>query len=54
MTVRAVKLAAAGWLGGQSLQGVAADFDVDASTLAREFGRPGIPVRPRRGWPPSS
>ena len=35
---------------GESLKVVASRSGVDARTLAREFKRAGIQVRPRRGW----
>ncbi len=54
MTGRIVQRAATRYRKGESLKVVAAQFDVDARTLAREFGRAGVPIRPRRGWPPST
>jgi len=36
---------------GEPLKIVAARFDVDARTLAREFKRADIETRPRHGWP---
>lgn len=54
MTDRSVQHAATHYRNGESLKKVAARFDVDARTLAREFRRAGIPVRPRRGLPPST
>jgi hypothetical protein len=35
---------------GQSLVTVADAFNVDTRTLAREFRKAGLPIRPRRGW----
>jgi hypothetical protein len=54
MTDRIVQRAATRYRHGESLKVVAAQFDVDATTLAREFRRAGVPIRPRRGWPPST
>lgn len=50
-TDRTVREAAQRYEAGESLKVVAARFDVDARTLAREFNRAGIPIRARRGWP---
>ena len=52
MTDRSVRQAATRYESGESLMVVAARFGVDARTLAREFKRAGVPIRPRRGWPP--
>jgi len=54
MTDRIVQRAATRYRRGASLKVIAAQFDVDARTLAREFRRAGVPIRPRRGWPPST
>jgi hypothetical protein len=54
MTDRTVRQAAARYSKGDSLKTVAADFAVDARTLACEFQRAGVPVRRRRGWPRTS
>ena len=54
MTDRSVREAAKRYGSGESLKVVAVQFDVDAKTLAREFRRAGVPIRPRRGWPPST
>jgi transposase-like protein len=54
MTDSIVQRAATSYRKGESLRMVAAQFDVDARTLAREFRRAGLPIRPRRGWPPST
>ena len=35
---------------GISLVDVAAQFDVNAATIRREFTKAGITIRPRRGW----
>ena len=35
---------------GLSLADVAAEFGIHERTLAREFRRVWIPIRPRRGW----
>lgn len=37
---------------GESLKVVGAQYAIDAGTLAREFRRAGVPIRPRRGWVP--
>jgi len=37
---------------GLSLAAVAARYGIDPQTVASRFRRAGIPVRPRRGWPP--
>jgi transposase len=52
LTDRIVQRAATRYRKGESLQVVAAQFDVDARTLSKEFRRAGVPIRPRRGWPP--
>jgi len=49
MTDRSVRQAARRYEAGESLKGVAARFDVDARTLAREFEGAGIKIRPRHG-----
>jgi len=36
---------------GLSLADVAAEYGIDAQTVANRFRRAGIPVRPRRRWP---
>jgi transposase-like protein len=54
MTDRSVRQAAKSYAAGESLVQVASQFGVDARTLAREFRRAGVPIRPRRGWPPST
>ena len=54
MTDRIVQRAATSYRKGESLRTVAAQFDVDARTIAREFRRASLPIRPRRGWPPST
>jgi hypothetical protein len=54
MTDRTVGQAAKRYASGRSLKVVAAQFDVDARTLARGFRRAGVPIRPRRGWSPST
>lgn len=54
MTDRIVQRAATRYSQGLSLKAVAAQFEVDPSTLTREFRRAGVPIRPRRGWPPSA
>jgi hypothetical protein len=38
----------------QTVRKMTDHVDVDARTLAREFRRAGVPIRPRRGWPPSA
>jgi transposase-like protein len=35
---------------GHSLATVANKFEVDTRTLAREFRKAGVDIRPRRGW----
>ena len=54
MTDRSVREAAKHYEAGESLTAVGVRFDVDAKTLAREFRRAGVPIRARRGWPPST
>ena len=54
MTDRSVRQAAERYASGESLKAVAAPFDVDAKTLAREFRRSGVTIRRRRGWQPST
>jgi AraC-like DNA-binding protein len=54
MTDRTVRQAATWYQTGESLKTVAARFGVDPRTLAREFKKAGIQVRPRRGWSPGS
>ena len=44
--------AAAQYATGLSLADVAAGYGIDAQTVANRFRRAGIPIRPRRGWPP--
>jgi hypothetical protein len=50
MNNRSVLEAARHYGAGESLKVVAARFDVDARTLARELLRIGVPIRRRRGW----
>ena len=50
LTDRLVQQAAKHYEAGESLKVVAVRFDVDARTLAREFKRASIKIRPRRGW----
>jgi uncharacterized protein (DUF433 family) len=54
MTNRTVREAVTHYEAGESLKVVAARFGVDAKSLAREFTRGGVPIRRRRGWPPST
>jgi transposase len=54
MTDRTIRQAVKHDEAGESLKVVAARFAVDARTLAREFTRGGVPIRRRRGWPPST
>lgn len=54
MTDGSVRDAAKRYEAGGSLKVVAAQYGVDARTLAREFRRAGVPIRPRRGWSPST
>jgi AraC-like DNA-binding protein len=42
--------AAVEYLAGHSLTTVATEFKVHARTLAREFRKAGVAIRPRRGW----
>jgi transcriptional regulator GlxA family with amidase domain len=35
---------------GHSLATLANKFEVDTRTLAREFRKAGVDIRPRRGW----
>jgi len=49
MTDRTVRQAATRYRRGESLKVVATKFGVDARTLAREFKRAGVQIRPRRG-----
>jgi len=51
MTDGTVRQAATRYCRGESLMVVAARHGVDARTLAREFRRTGVQIRPRRGWP---
>jgi transposase-like protein len=37
---------------GLSLAAVAARYGIDPQTVANRSRRAGIPIRPRRGWPP--
>jgi len=46
-----VRQAATRYRNGDSLLVVAAKYGVDPRTLAREFRRAGVQIRPRRGWP---
>ena len=52
MTDRSVQQAASHYRTGESLKVLAVRFDVDEKTLAREFKRADIEIRPRRGWHP--
>ena len=54
MTDGSVLEAAKHYAEGESLKVVAVRLDVDPRTLAREFQRAGVPIRLRRGWPPST
>ena len=54
MTDRSVRQAERRYEAGESLNVVAARFGIDARTLAREFRRAGVPIRPRRGWSSSN
>ena len=54
MTESSVREATRRYESGDSLKAVAFQFDIDARTLAREFRRAGVPVRPRRGWSSSN
>ena len=47
-----VALASAHYEQGASLTVAASTFGVHARTLAREFRRAGVLIRPRRGWRP--
>lgn len=51
MTDEEVATAARRYGEGLSLAAIAAEFEVHARTLAREFHLAGLPVRPRNGWP---
>lgn len=51
MTDELVASAALRYGESQSLATVAAEFEVHARTLAREFQLAELPVRPRNGWP---
>jgi AraC-like DNA-binding protein len=53
LTDQEIGRAAIEYRSGLSLKTVAADVGVDPSTLTREFRRAGVPIRPRRGWPPA-
>jgi len=46
MTERTARQAVARYRKGESLKVVAGRFGVDPSTLAREFRRAGVPIRP--------
>jgi hypothetical protein len=50
MTDTLVAEAAVMYFEGHSLATVAHNFKVDTRTLAREFHKTGVPIRPRRGW----
>jgi hypothetical protein len=50
MNGRSIRHAAKYYEAGESLKVVAIRFNVDARTLAREFKRADIDIRPRRGW----
>jgi len=50
MTDPPVAEAAARYRQGHSLAAVADQFNIDARTLAREFRKAGIAIRPRPGW----
>ena len=50
MTDETVTRAAARYREGASLAIAAAEFGVHTRTLAREFRRAGVAIRPRRGW----
>jgi transposase-like protein len=50
MTDRSVRQAAKNYEAGESLKVVAQRFGVDPRTLASEFRRAGVAIRPRRGW----
>jgi AraC-like DNA-binding protein len=52
MTEDSVARAAKRYGQGASLAVVAQVFGVHASTLAREFSRAGVAIRPRLGWQP--
>lgn len=54
MTGQSVRQATRRYESGDSLKAVASQFDIDARTLAREFRRAGVPIRPRRGWSSSN
>lgn len=54
MTNRSVRQAGERYASGESLRVVATQSEVDASTLAREFRRAGVPIRRRRGWSSSN
>lgn len=54
MTDQSVRQAARHYDAGASLTAVASLVGVDTRTLAREFRRAGVDIRPRRGWPPPS
>lgn len=54
MTDRTVVEASSRYGQGLSLEVVAEEFGVHSRTLAREFRLAGVPVRARRGWPPSA
>jgi AraC-like DNA-binding protein len=50
MTDVQVARAAARYLDGHSLTTVADEFKIHARTLAREFRKARVTIRPRRGW----
>jgi AraC-like DNA-binding protein len=50
MTDSAVVEASESYAKGLSLVEVATEFGIHERTLAREFRRVGISIRPRRGW----
>ena len=50
LTDQLIKEAADLYATGLSLKSVAAQFNVNETTVRNEFTRAGIQVRPRRGW----
>jgi hypothetical protein len=47
-----LRTAAEQYATGRSLSDVAVEYGLDPQTIANRFRRAGIPIRPRRGWPP--
>jgi hypothetical protein len=53
LTDEQVQDAATQYASGLFLKTVAKAFDVNETTVTTEFRKAGVPIRRRRGWPPS-